>query len=226
MFLSPRVERLIVRPFGVPKIPPYDIAGRLMSTDHLLADPVHEDGDEKICYESPIDPTDGQTQDHLIYFIPGNPGLVSYYRPFLSNLHSQLSKNSSSSSSKSTRFHICGHSYRGFEVDQNERNPKSPLGLEEQIIYQENLLYRHVNTRRGRFESTPRVILMGHSVGAYVLLELIQRHRKKVEKEGEEDFDLIGGVLLFPTITHIAQSPLGLVASVSLDIKQYQSDLN
>lgn len=46
-----------------------------------------------------------------------------------------------------------------------------------------------------------------------MLLELIQRHRNKIE-EGEEDFDLIGGVLLFPTITHIAKSPLGMVFGV------------
>lgn len=54
---------------------------------------------------------------------------------------------------------------------------------------------------------------MGHSVGCYMLLELIQQHRGKIEG-GEEDFDLIGGILLFPTITDIAESPLGMVFGV------------
>lgn len=47
-----------------------------------------------------------------------------------------------------------------------------------------------------------------------MLLELIQQHRKKIEEDCEEDFDLIGGILLFPTITHIAQSPWGMVFGV------------
>ena len=57
-----------------------------------------------------------------------------------------------------------------------------------------------------------------------MLLELIQQHRDKIEElinqhggnieEGEEDFDLIGGILLFPTITDIAKSPLRMVFDV------------
>ncbi|KAL8951767.1 MAG: hypothetical protein Q9222_002288 [Ikaeria aurantiellina] len=58
---------------------------------------------------------------------------------------------------------------------------------------------------------------MGHSVGAYILLEIIRNHRKRIE-DGAKDFDLIGGILLFPTITHIARSPSGTVASKLLEI--------
>jgi hypothetical protein len=64
-------------------------------------------------------------------------------------------------------------------------------------------------------------MLMGHSVGAYILLELIRTHGDKING-GEEDFDLIGGVLLFPTITHIAKSPLGMIASVSVRLQAYR----
>jgi hypothetical protein len=65
---------------------------------------------------------------------------------------------------------------------------------------------------------------MGHSVGAYILLELIRQHRMRID-EGEEDFDLIGGILLFPTITHIAQSPLGMIYNVSLPLRPICSAL-
>ena len=181
-----------------------------MSTDHLLGGSVLERGD-KICYEPSTDSTDGETQDYLIYFMPGNPGLISYYQPFLSKLHSLLC---TKSSSQSAQFHICGHSFRGFELGQYGASSRSPIGLEDQVSFQEQLLYRHIDSHRRRFGNTPRVILMGHSVGAYVLLELIQQHRNKVDEEGEEDFDLIGGILLFPTITYIAKSPLGMVFSV------------
>ena len=184
-----------------------------MSTAPLLGDSTVERAD-KICYEdSTISAPDTHTEDYLIYFITGNPGLILYYKPFLSKLHSLLG---SYSSTDSARFHICGHSLKGFEFqdDQNGKLPDKPLSLAEQIEFQEDLLYSHIRSHRARTRNTPKVILMGHSVGAYILLELIKNHPKRIEG-GEQDFDLIGGVLLFPTITHIAQSPLGMIASVS-----------
>ena len=181
-----------------------------MSISPLLTDSVVERAD-KICYEDST--TTSDVQDYLIYFLTGNPGLILYYQPFLSKLHSLLTE---SSSTDYDRFHICGHSLKGFEFenDKNVKLPEKPLSLAEQIEYQEDLLYSHIRSHRKRTGNNPKVILMGHSVGAYILLELIKNHPKRIE-EGERDFDLIGGVLLFPTITHIAQSPLGMVASVS-----------
>ena len=180
---------------------------------------------DKICYEPSAESTYGKSQDYLIYFLPGNPGLIQYYQPFLSKLHTLLS---TSSTTESSRFHICGHSHKGFETapdGEKSKSPISPLGLEQQIKEQEQLLYDHITSHRNRTGENPKVILMGHSVGCYMLLELIQQHRDKIrelvdqhrdkiEDEGEEDFDLIGGILLFPTITHIAKSPLGMVFGV------------
>ena len=189
-----------------------------ISISPLLIDSVVERTDsvveraDKICYEDSTR-SNSDTQDYLIYFITGNPGLILYYQPFLSKLHSLLVQ---SSSTESARFHICGHSLKGFESpnDKYVELPEKPLSLAQQIEYQDGLLYDHIRSHRKRTGNTPKVILMGHSVGAYILLELIKNHPKRIE-EGERDFDLIGGVLLFPTITHIAQSPLGMVASVS-----------
>ena len=195
------------------------LAPPLMSTAPLLGDLSVERSD-KICYEPSAEP-DLEAQEYLIYFITGNPGLISYYKPFLSRLHSLLA---TCSSTVSARFHICGHSLKGFEFskdDENAKLPKHPLSLAEQIDFQEDLLYRHIRSHRERTGNTPKVILMGHSVGAYILLELIGHHRDKID-EGEEDFDLIGGILLFPTITHIAKSPLGMVASVSVRLQACQ----
>ena len=183
-----------------------------MSTAPLLRSSSIERPD-KICYE-PGNETGGDEQDYLIYFFGGNPGLIGYYQPFLSKLHDLLVTNSSTAPA---RFHICGHSLRGFEVTRSGEPPKSPLNLQEQVKYQEDSLYHHVKSHRERTGNSPKVILMGHSVGAYILLELIRNHRTVIE-EGEEDFDLIGGILLFPTITHIAKSPLGIVASVGTPV--------
>ena len=184
-----------------------------MSSDRLLGETLVEN-DEKVCYEPHSEPPDGNTQDYLIYFITGNPGLISYYQPFLSYLHSLLLTRSDT---ESARFHICGHSFKGMELTPNAVHgppPTSPLSLSEQIHWQEDLLSKHVKSHKNRTGNNPKVILMGHSVGSYILLELIQRHRDKINDVGD-DFDLIGGILLFPTITHIAESPMGMVASVS-----------
>ena len=175
---------------------------------------------DKICYEPSTDSIDGRSQDYLIYFLPGNPGLIQYYQPFLHKLNTLLS---TCSTTESAKFHICGHSHSGFETAHHGKKFE-PLGLGQQIKDQEQLLYNHIRSHRKRTGRNPKVILMGHSVGCYMLLELIQQHRDKIQElinqqgdnieEGEEDFDLIGGILLFPTITHIAQSPLGMVFGV------------
>jgi pimeloyl-ACP methyl ester carboxylesterase len=182
-----------------------------MSTAPLLRSSSTERSD-KICYE-PSAESGGDEQDYLIFFLPGNPGLIPYYQPFLSRLHDLLV---SSSSTASALFHICGHSLKGFEFTKTGQAPQSPLNLKDQIKYQEDLLYSHVKSHRDRTGNTPKVILMGHSVGAYILLELIRHHEDMINESENEDFDLIGGILLFPTITHIAKSPLGMVASVSI----------
>ena len=184
-----------------------------MSTDFLLGHKSIET-DEKICYEPNSGLFDGESSDYLIFFITGNPGLISYYQPFLFRLRSLLD---STSGPGSASFHICGHSFKGMEFAKDEaqaKPPTSPLSLGSQIDYQEDLLYGEVNSYRDKHGKSPKVILMGHSVGSYILLEIIKRHRDRIHS-GDKDFDLIGGILLFPTITHIAQSPLGMVACVS-----------
>ncbi|KAL8811044.1 MAG: hypothetical protein Q9223_003167 [Gallowayella weberi] len=150
-------------------------------------------------------------QDYLIFHIPGNPGLIPYYDPFLSTLHASLS---SSTTSPSANYHVCGYSLAGFETTEHHH---ALAGLEDQVEYVDQLLYDQVDEMRHRIGRTPKVILMGHSVGAYILLEIIRNHRTRIEG-GAKDFDLIGGILLFPTITHIARSPSGIVASALLAI--------
>lgn len=160
-------------------------------------------------YYPPPDRNDPDAQHFLIFMITGNPGLISFYEQFLSTLQVSLS---SSSVSHSDCFHIYGHSLAGFGQTEGETGE---VGLKAQIEHTEDLLFKKVRlTSRNLNDSPLKVILMGHSVGAYILLELISRHQESVETKGKEDFDLIGGILLFPTITHLAQSPQGMMYSV------------
>ncbi|KAJ5919701.1 hypothetical protein N7454_009536 [Penicillium verhagenii] len=72
-----------------------------------------------------------------------------------------------------------------------------------------------------------KVILIGHSVGAYIAMEILRRHREgipdaqdplsagtaqgsgSVLSDSSSSFDIIGGVMLFPTVKDIAHSPSG-----------------
>lgn len=162
----------------------------------------------KLLYEPPEDPHTKHAEEFLIFHIPGNPGLIPYYEPFLVTLQKLLS------SLESARFYICGYSLLGFETaGGHTAKPSQLVGLQDQINYIENLLYDKVEKIRAATGRPPKVIIMGHSVGAYILLEIVLRHRKKIQSP-DEDFDLIGGILLFPTIADIAQSPSGVVVSV------------
>lgn len=172
---------------------------------------------DRLAYKpNPLDEGD-DTQDYLIFLIGGNPGLISYYEPFLSTLYDLLS---SSSVSGSSQFYIYANSLVGFEnatfADGTEA--LGPVGLPQQIKNTEDLIYAQIKLylkENPHKNTVPKVILMGHSVGGYILLELIRQHKERIEDQGEGDFDLIGGILLFPTIVNIAKSPLGIVASVS-----------
>ncbi|PBP28648.1 hypothetical protein BUE80_DR000266 [Diplocarpon rosae] len=59
------------------------------------------------------------------------------------------------------------------------------------------------------------VILIGHSVGSYILLELIKRLGKS------SPVKIKAGILLFPTITHIAKSPSGARLSTLFRIPNF-----
>ena len=133
-------------------------------TDHLLMDYPQIDQighPDKLCWGPPAGSHDGQTQDYLVFFVAGNPGLISFYEPFLKTLFS-LRENSS----PGARFHVCGHSYRGFEVSPEAEHLTKPASLEEQIKYQEKILYEHVDRHTHVAGKPPKVILIGHSVGA------------------------------------------------------------
>lgn len=178
-----------------------------MSEEHLLGEYSPSDQD-KLCYLPVTSGDETGSQDYLLYFISGNPGLISFYEPFLTRLHGLRSK------SANPRFHICAHSMKGFELSPQAQHPNGPFSLEEQIRYQEELLYHHVSRHSPTASKPPKVILVGHSVGAYILLELIRRHKEYIESTEQADVDLLGAILIFPTVADIAKSPLGKIARV------------
>ncbi|EFR04343.1 hypothetical protein MGYG_07352 [Nannizzia gypsea CBS 118893] len=192
----------------------------------------------------------------LIYFISGNPGLISYYHLFFSLLSSDLSQSFSHDPGANGSYIIRGRSLGGFEVpeaqsvhvkgeeDTNAKSPKARLySLDEQISFMERDLEVFVRTwqdaamQQRKLDERPRanVIVMGHSVGAYMAMEIMRRRREKAGLQRRVDgvvpqstgangggdelgLDIIGGILLFPTVVDIAKSPNGRVLTKLLYI--------
>ncbi|KAF3909292.1 hypothetical protein ABW20_dc0107907 [Dactylellina cionopaga] len=170
----------------------------------------------------------GTDDTYLIVFFSGNPGLISFYEPFLSTLTELLgSEGGSDSSSTSNQhlpsIHVYGHSLQGFNqndisgatIEEDEEpllSSTSPSTLpshnkiyEIQQIIQNSEDLLGVILRQDRYsQKRPKIILMGHSVGAYIALELIQRRNLK-----SECVDIVGCITLFPTIVDIAKSLSG-----------------
>lgn len=154
------------------------------------------------------------------------------------------------SSISETSFQVYGHSLAGFELpnsstarnkcEKGTRGEKEVYyNLEEQISYVQSKLDEFISTHHGPNENdtgksvgvgVPKVILIGHSVGSYIAMEVLRRHRERQRQqrqstvtkdisstgEGGEgaEFDIIGGVMLFPTVVDIAKSPAGRRLSV------------
>ena len=168
-----------------------------------------------------------------IFFITGNPGLIAYYHTFLSLLSSKLASSSPSDASRGYEYgkiQVYGHSLAGFELPESESESESETGtqqqqhsqegcydLEEQICFVQRRLDEFiVNNSNGNSNGNGKhkVILIGHSVGSYIAMEVLRRHRERQKSKtnqatGLAEFDIIGGVMLFPTVVDIAKSPAG-----------------
>ncbi|KAF2744441.1 hypothetical protein M011DRAFT_470578 [Sporormia fimetaria CBS 119925] len=174
---------------------------------------------------SPSTPPRPNTRSYILYFIPGNPGLIEYYREFLTHLFSLLQEVSRNSSQQPLDFEIYGRSLPGFETSAQEKLEDAsrgetekpahdpPYSLAEQIETSEKTLKRIVREARKSGKRDVRVVVMGHSFGTYVCMELMRRLRARDVLDDEDDVRIVGGVMLFPAIMNIAGSPQGVKAT-------------
>ncbi|KAK4153043.1 hypothetical protein C8A00DRAFT_15716 [Chaetomidium leptoderma] len=162
----------------------------------------------------------------LIYLIPGNPGLVAYYEPFLKTLRQLLDEKEAKEGCRYA-FHLYGRNLLGFVDEDHEPLfgtttadgvRTAPFSLEEQIRCSCARVKEVSGSilRDGR--AFDEVLLIGHSVGAYICLEIFNRHHHAVlslaakqDNPGPSlgNVNLKAGILLFPTISHIARSNSG-----------------
>ncbi|KAJ8065293.1 hypothetical protein OCU04_005989 [Sclerotinia nivalis] len=155
------------------------------------------------------------TTYHLIFFITGNPGLIGYYSSFLSTLNDLLS---SSSMKDWNTFHIFGQSLAGFETDDapSDSSNQSPYSLEQQIDLVHDCLLEQISGSPVPYQN---VILIGHSVGSYILLETLT---KLIAPSTVPSISaVLSGILLFPTVTHISHSPSGTKLTPLMSIPNF-----
>lgn len=155
---------------------------------------------------------------YIIYFVTGNPGLIEYYRTFLTHLYGVLTRGTASN--RDVEFQVYGRSLSGFEMKSHEINTLKwhkipPYGLQDQIRHAEDELTDLVEDVSDDGHRDVRVIVMGHSVGSYIALEIIRRLRAHGMAGEDYATRIIGGVALFPTVMEIARSESGQKAAVS-----------
>ncbi|CAI6340705.1 unnamed protein product [Periconia digitata] len=156
----------------------------------------------KLLFTRPRHAPDSHTSNtrakYLIFFIPGNPGIIQYYSVFLKNLHEKLAHG------LKPRVDVLGITLAGFECGASEhqdvRNKakKFPLSIDDQIDFVERTL-------RDYTEPDTRIILMGHSFGVYIFMEMLRRRQSRLKTTGH----VIGAIGLFPGVVHLARSQGG-----------------
>lgn len=133
----------------------------------------------------------------LLYFISGNPGLIEYYRDFLTHLRHLLDTQGRSG----TAYDIYGCNLPGFSDSDHD----TPFSADNPPWDLQGVVGKMYEDMKTRGEEYGEVILMGHSVGTFIAVEMFHRYLN----EGAEGVKLRHGFLLFPTVTHLALSPAG-----------------
>jgi hypothetical protein len=183
--------------------------------------PVYADTHDTIFLEGPIQRPNSNIQrpKFLIFHITGNPALIEYYRDFLTHIHTSLSPHAEV---LNYYFQIYGQSFPGFEVSSRSSHSNGRVkGLEAQIQAVCSTLQNalHSFSEDDNLTDKPGVILIGHSVGAYIALEIIRGVRLGSFLNPQSDLEvrfqhtprIISAICLFPTVVDIAKSRSGKI---------------
>ncbi|POY73738.1 hypothetical protein BMF94_3276 [Rhodotorula taiwanensis] len=134
----------------------------------------------------------------VLLFVTGNPGLVSYYRHCLSTLRDTLPADLKNQ----TVVHAIGHLGHTPGMTSAERRGFRPNGqatLEDQVADKVAYVDELNETYRFGEPDAPKLVLLGHSIGAWICLQVLK-----------ERPTLVSSVhALFPTISHMAETPNG-----------------
>ncbi|POR31564.1 Uncharacterized protein TPAR_08241 [Tolypocladium paradoxum] len=152
----------------------------------------------------------------LVYFVCGNPGLVGFYADFLDALRGMLDASEAEPEAR-TAYDVYGRNLLGFSDAEHEPfgpGRAGPWDLDAQVeaIY-DDVAARAEHRGSGSDSGSDSgcgydfVVLAGHSVGAYIAVDIFHRHARQPDRAPR--LVLRHGLLLFPTIASIDESPSG-----------------
>ncbi|KZV93789.1 hypothetical protein EXIGLDRAFT_716768 [Exidia glandulosa HHB12029] len=122
----------------------------------------------------------GTNQKHMIILVPGNPGILGFYGPFLDSLHNELGGQVS----------ILAHAHLG-------HTPDGPRTESFSLLAQVDALIHVIDACKS--EGYERITIIGHSVGTWIMVQALKARLSSIDHM----------FLLFPTITRIVNTPNG-----------------
>ncbi|XP_034830421.1 lipid droplet-associated hydrolase [Maniola hyperantus] len=121
--------------------------------------------------------------ENVIMCITGNPGISEFYIDFASELY------------RCTSIPVCIIGHAGHE-ESLDKNNKHLFNLNDQLLHKLDLIENHI-------DKNSKIHLIGHSIGAWMILELLQKHSQLDDRISSVN-------LLFPTIQKMAESRNGI----------------
>ncbi|CAL1576053.1 unnamed protein product [Knipowitschia caucasica] len=128
----------------------------------------------------------------LILVIPGNPGVVGFYSTFMQTLHRVFQQ----------RLPVWAVSHAGHcePPDHMDMVEDTSLAAELDVFGINGQIQHKLTFLRKQVPRDTRLVLIGHSIGCYIILEMIRRN---------PELKVLKAVMLFPTIERMAVTPQG-----------------
>ncbi|EAU92717.2 hypothetical protein CC1G_01762 [Coprinopsis cinerea okayama7 len=120
----------------------------------------------------------------VLLFVPGNPGLIEFYTPFLEALYNR---------DTSGRLAILAHAHIGHTPGVG--SAKSDHGLTSQV----QSAIEAFDALQSAYPADTKIVLIGHSVGSWICSQVLKARTENVHAV----------FLLFPTLSYIGDTPNG-----------------
>ncbi|GAA5937194.1 bifunctional triacylglycerol lipase/ester hydrolase [Sporobolomyces koalae] len=140
-------------------------------------------------------PPSSITTKLVVVFVPGNPGLVEYYDPFLTALRDALP----TEFKESTEMYSIGHLGHSLDAERDGKvtgfKPHEQATLEEQV----DSKIEFVDQLASKYGKDVKIMIMGHSIGSWICLQMLKQRPNLISSAH----------LLFPTISSMSLTPNG-----------------
>ncbi|KAG5855998.1 hypothetical protein ANANG_G00003060 [Anguilla anguilla] len=131
----------------------------------------------------------------VFLLIPGNPGVVGFYRTFLQTVHQAFGRRHPVWAVSHAGHCAPPGSMRMTTAGSPGMQIEDVFGLNGQVEHKLAFLREHVPREA-------KLVLIGHSIGCYIIIEMMKR---------DPELQVLKSVLLFPTIERMAVTPQGRV---------------